>query len=90
MEGQEFFKGAIDYFDSLPPVEQSAYQDGFREFMENELQKEIHKKGHLSLLEQLLELPDEKEKNSDIIDGKMPMEILQAAVEKMRKTSKAS
>ena len=60
-DNRELFKGILEYFDELPPVEKAAYPEGHRETMQNLLDKEIEHWGPLTLLQLAAEETAEEE-----------------------------
>ena len=51
-DNRDIFKGIMDYFDELPPVEKSAYREGFRESIDSLYQEQTEQWGPLVLMKQ--------------------------------------
>ena len=51
-DNREIFKGIMDYFDELPPVEKSAYREGFRDSIDSLYQEQTKQWGPLTLMKQ--------------------------------------
>lgn len=85
-----FFKSILDYFDDLPPVEQAAYPDDFRDNIEKQLKKENEKSGLMALIEKSVEKASEAPLDPDSAKDQTPMETLQALVAKMQEASRTS
>ena len=84
---RELFKGILEYFDELPPVEKAAYPEGHRETMQNLLDKEIERWGPLTLLqlaaeEAAEEAAAEKRFESILNQEQTTAEMLQAILAK--------
>ena len=81
-DNREVFKGILDYFDDLPPVEQSAYPDGFRDNIDSLYQEQLGQWGSLALIKQSAEQDAEKMSESIFTQGQSSAEMLQAILEK--------
>lgn len=85
-DNRELFKGILEYFDELPPVEKAAYPEGHRETMQNLLDKEIEHWGPLTLLqlaaEEAAEEAAEKPFENILNQEQTTAEILQAILAK--------
>lgn len=79
---REFYKGVLDHFDDLPPVEKSAYPNGYRDTNERLYQEQLEKWGPLALIKQAIEEDSEKSSDNIFRKGQSPEEMLQAALEK--------
>ncbi len=88
-DNREVFKGILDYFDDLPPVEQSAYPDGFRDNIDSLYQEQLDQWGPLALIKQSAEQDTEKTSESIFTQGQSSAEMLQAILEKAIALSKA-
>jgi hypothetical protein len=83
------FKSILDYFDELPPVEKSAYPDGYRDSIDSLYQEQLDQWGPLAFIKQLTEEDSEKLSESIFKKGQSSEEMLQAVLEKAIGLSKA-
>jgi len=81
-DNREVFKGILDYFDDLPPVEQSAYPDGFRDNIDGLYQEQLDQWGPLALIKQSAEQDSEKTSESIFTQEQSSAEMLQAILQK--------
>ncbi len=86
-DNRELFKGILEYFDALPPVEKSAYPEGHRDTMQGLLDKEVERWGPLALLqlaaeEAAEEAAAEKRFESILNQEQTTAEMLQAILAK--------
>ena len=51
-DNRQIFKGIMDYFDELPPVEKAAYREGFRDSINSLSQEQTAQWGPLALIKQ--------------------------------------
>lgn len=90
-DNRELFKGILEYFDALPPVEKSAYPEGHRDTMQGLLDKEVERWGPLALLQLAAEEAAEEEAaterqfesilNQDLTTAEMLQAVLEKAQE---------
>lgn len=88
-DNREVFKGILDYFDNLPPVEKTAYPSGYRDNIESLYQEQLTQWGPLALIKQSVEEESEKLSESTFKEGQSSQEMLQATLEKVIELSKA-
>lgn len=88
-DNRELFKGILDYFDDLPPVEKTAYPSGYRDSIDSLYQEQLDQWGPLALIKQSTEEDSEKLSESIFKEGQSSQEMLQAVLEKAIGLSKA-
>ncbi len=87
-DNREVFKGILDYFDNLPPVEKTAYPSGYRDSIESLYQQQLDQWGPLALIKQSAEQDAEKTSESIFTQGQSSAEMLQAILERAIALSK--
>lgn len=88
-DNREVYKGILDYFDELSPVEKTAYPDDFKETYEGFYQEQVDQWGPLALLKQSTEDSAEEQSGSIVKEGQSTQEMLQAILDKAIGVSKA-
>lgn len=90
---RELYKGILEYFDALPPVEKAAYPEGHRETVQGLLDKQVERWGPLAMLlladdEAEDTVPDEPNPFEAILDKEQTTaEMLQEILAKAQEAS---